>query len=31
MKAFLRFWSGSAKQPSVSLCISVYSTRTTEA
>ncbi len=28
---WLRFWSGSAKQPSVSPCISVYSTRTTEA
>ena len=28
---WLRFWSGSAKQPSVSLCISVYFTRTTEA
>ena len=28
---WLRFWSGSAKQPSVSLCTSVYFTRTMEA
>ena len=28
---WLWFWSDSAKQPSVSLCISVYFTRTTEA
>ena len=28
---WLLFWSGSTKQPSVSLCISVYFTRTTVA